>query len=101
MGISPTNYEAAKMDGANKLAQIRYVTLPGMAPTLTIMLILRIGDMLQVGYEKVLLLYNTSTYEVADVISTFVLRREVLAMARVRLAEDRTPSRQLPICLIP
>ena len=77
MGISPTNYEAAKMDGANKLAQIRYVTLPGMAPTLTIMLILRIGDMLQVGYEKVLLLYNTSTYEVADVISTFVLRRSI------------------------
>ena len=77
MGISPTNYEAAKMDGANKMAQIRYVNFPGMAPTLTIMLILRIGDMLQIGYEKVLLLYNTSTYEVADVISTFVLRRSI------------------------
>lgn len=77
MSISPTNYEAAKMDGANKLAQIRYVTLPSMASTLTIMLILRIGDMLQVGYEKVLLLYNVNTYEVADVISTFVLRSSV------------------------
>lgn len=74
MAISPTNYEAAKMDGANKLAQIRYVTLPGMASTLTIMLILRIGNILSIGYEKVLLLYNTYTYEVADVISTFVIR---------------------------
>jgi putative aldouronate transport system permease protein len=77
MGISPTNYEAAKMDGANKLAQIRFVTLPCIAPTLTIMLILRIGDMLQVGYEKVLLLYNFNTYEVADVLSTFVLRMSI------------------------
>ncbi|MBM7453267.1 putative aldouronate transport system permease protein [Acholeplasma morum] len=74
MAISPTNYEAARIDGANKLAQIRYVTLPGMAPTLTIMLILRIGEILSVGYEKVLLLYDTTTYSTADVISTFVTR---------------------------
>ncbi len=81
MGISPTYYEAAKMDGANKLAQIRYVTLPGMAPTLTIMIILRIGDMLSVGYEKVLLLLGDSktimdneAYYVGDVISTYVYR---------------------------
>lgn len=74
MAISPTNYEAARIDGANKLAQIRYVTLPGMAPTLTIMLILRIGEILSVGYEKILLLYNTATYSTADVISTFVTR---------------------------
>ena len=73
MGISPTNYEAARIDGANKLAQIRYVTLPGMAPTLTIMLILRIGEILSIGYEKVLLLYNASIYETSDVISTFVI----------------------------
>lgn len=74
MAISPTNYEAARIDGANKLAQIRYVTLPGMAPTLTIMLILRIGEILSVGYEKIILLYNVQTYETADVISTFVTR---------------------------
>jgi putative aldouronate transport system permease protein len=74
MSISPTNYEAARIDGANKLAQIRYVTLPGMAPTLTIMLILRIGEILSVGYEKIILLYNVQTYETADVISTFVTR---------------------------
>lgn len=74
MAISPTNYEAARIDGASKLSQIRYVTLPGMAPTLTIMLILRIGEILTVGYEKVLLLYNRETYSTADVISTFVTR---------------------------
>lgn len=74
MAISPTSYEAAKIDGASKLDQIRHITLPGMAPTLTIMLILRIGSILTVGYEKVLLLYDTSTYATADVISTFVSR---------------------------
>ncbi|MCF7932892.1 MAG: ABC transporter permease subunit [Acholeplasmataceae bacterium] len=77
MAISPTNYEAAKIDGANKLAQIRYVTLPGMAPTLTIMLILRIGSTLSVGYEKVMLLTadrGSGVLSTADVISTYVLR---------------------------
>lgn len=76
MAISPTNYEAAKIDGANKLAQIRYVTLPGMAPTLTIMLILRIGEILNVGFEKVILLTMNRGNEVlstAEVISTYVL----------------------------
>jgi len=76
MAISPTNYEAAKIDGANKLAQIRYVTLPGMAPTLTIMLILRIGSILSVGYEKVLLLTQNrgnAVLSTAEVISTYVL----------------------------
>lgn len=74
VGISPTNYEAARIDGANKLAQIRYVTLPGILSTLTIMLILRIGNLLQIGYEKVLLLYNFRVYSTADVISTYVYR---------------------------
>ena len=77
MAISPTNYEAAKIDGANKLDQIRYITLPGMAPTLTIMLILRIGKTLSIGYEKVLLLTQNRGQEVlstAEVISTYVLK---------------------------
>ncbi len=74
MGVSVSNYEAARIDGANKLAQIRYVTLPGIASTLSIMLILRIGRMLTIGFEKVLLLYDPTTYSKADVISTFVFR---------------------------
>lgn len=77
LAISPTNYEAAKIDGANKIQQIRYVTLPAMAPTLSIMLIMRIGQILNIGYEKTLLLleqYETS-YETGDVISTYVIRQ--------------------------
>ncbi len=74
MGISPVLYEAIKVDGGNKLQEIRFVTFPGIAPTLTIMIVLRIGQMLAVGYERVILLYNANTYETADVLSTFVLR---------------------------
>lgn len=79
LAISPTNYEAAKIDGANKLQQIRYVTLPSMAPTLTIMLIMRIGQILNIGYEKVMLLYQPGSYETADVISTYVYRKQTVA----------------------
>ncbi|MDD3999659.1 MAG: ABC transporter permease subunit [Bacilli bacterium] len=74
MGISPVLYEAIRVDGGNKLQEIRYVTLPGMAPTLIIMIILRIGRMLSVGYERVLLLYNPNIYSTADVLSTFEQR---------------------------
>ncbi len=74
IGISPTSYEAAQMDGANKMAQIRHVVLPGILSTITIMLILRIGSLITIGYEKVLLLYNSYTYETADVVSTFAAR---------------------------
>lgn len=76
LAIPPTSFEAARIDGASKLQQIRYVTLPGMAPTLSIMLIIRIGSILNIGYEKVLLLTSghTAAYETADVVSTFVYR---------------------------
>lgn len=74
MGISPTSYEAARIDGASKMQQIRYVTIPGMTATLTIMLILDIGKLLTVGYEKVILLYNNDLYQTADIISTYVYR---------------------------
>jgi putative aldouronate transport system permease protein len=74
MGVSPTLYEAIKVDGGNKLQEIRFVTFPGMAPTLIITIILRIGQMLSVGYERIILLYNANTYETADVLSSFVFR---------------------------
>lgn len=74
LSISPTSYEAAKMDGANKLAQIRYVTFPGIGSTLTIMLILEIGKLFTVGYEKVYLLSNNSIWETADIVATYVMR---------------------------
>ena len=74
MGISPVMYEALKVDGGSKLQEIRYVTLPSIAPMITVMLIMRIGRMLNVGYERIILLYNSKTYETADVISSFVYR---------------------------
>jgi putative aldouronate transport system permease protein len=74
MGISPVLYEAVKVSGGNKLQEIRYVTIPGMAPTLIIMIILRIGQMLSIGYERIILLYNENTYATADVLSSFVYR---------------------------
>ena len=75
IGISPTSYEAAKMDGASKMQQLKHVVLPGILSTITIMLILQIGSLLTVGFEKVLLLYNPYTYSTADVVSTYVFQR--------------------------
>ena len=74
IAISPTSYEAAQIDGAGKMAQMRYVVLPAILSTVVIMLITRIGSLLSVGYEKVLLLYNPNTYMTAEVISTFAQR---------------------------
>ena len=74
IAISPTSYEAAQIDGADKMAQMRYVVLPSILSTIVIMLITRIGSLLNIGYEKVLLLYNPNTYVTADVVSTFTPR---------------------------
>lgn len=71
IAISPTSYEAAQIDGAGKMAQMRYVVLPSILSTIVIMLITRIGSLLNVGYEKVMLLYSTETHVTADVVSTF------------------------------
>ncbi|MDF2935876.1 MAG: sugar transporter permease [Paenibacillaceae bacterium] len=72
--INPELHEAAIIDGANKWKRVLHVTLPGIIPTIMIMLILKIGSLLDVGYEAIILLYQPSTYEVSDVISTYVYR---------------------------
>lgn len=74
-GIDQELYEAAALDGAGKLRQTWSVTLPGILPTIIIMFILSVGNILNVGYEKIILLYNPVTYDVADVISSFVYRK--------------------------
>lgn len=74
-GIDPSLYEAAIIDGAGRFKQLINVTIPGIAPTIIILLILNVGKMMNVGFEKVILLYNPATYETADVISSFVYRR--------------------------
>ncbi len=74
VGISPELYEAAKIDGANKFQQIINISIPGITPTIVVMLIIRIGNILNVGYEKVILLYKPVIYETADILSTYVYR---------------------------
>lgn len=76
--INPTLYEAAKVDGASRLRQAMHVTIPGILPTIIILLILRLGTMMTLGYEKAILLYNPLVYERADVISTYVYRQGIL-----------------------
>ena len=78
-GINPDLYEAAKIDGAGRLRQIWHVTLPGIKPTILTLLILNLGNIMSVGYEKIILLYSPTTYETADVISTYVYRTGLLS----------------------
>jgi len=80
-GINQELYEAATIDGANRWKQTIHVTLPGIAPTIIILLILRLGSVLGLGYEKIILLYNEITRETADVISSFVYRKGLIEMS--------------------
>lgn len=73
-GVDSQLYEAASIDGAGKWKQLLHITLPSIQPTIIIMLILRIGSLMSMGYEKTILLYNPSTYSTADIISSYVYR---------------------------
>ncbi|GAA3400657.1 ABC transporter permease [Paenibacillus hodogayensis] len=74
MGIDQQLYEAAKMDGAGKWKQTLHITIPGLVPIITLMFILRLGAVLEAGTEQILVMYNPSVYNVADVIGTYVYR---------------------------
>jgi len=76
--INPEYYESAVLDGASRMKQIIYITIPLLAPTIIILLILRIGQLMSLGWEKIVLLYNPLTYETADVIQSYVYRRGLL-----------------------
>lgn len=76
-GIDQELYEAAKIDGAGKWQQTIHITIPCLVPTIIILFILRLGNMLNVGFEKIILLYNPATYETADVISSYVYRKGI------------------------
>ena len=80
IGVDDSLYEAATIDGAGRWKQTLHVTLPGIATTVTVMLVLRIGSILGVGYEKIILLYNDATLNTADVISTYVYRKGLLEL---------------------
>ncbi|MNG05700.1 putative multiple-sugar transport system permease YteP [compost metagenome] len=77
-GIDPSLYEAARVDGASRWKQTIHITLPGIMSTVVILLILQIGHFMSIGADKILLLYNPTTYETADVIGTFVYRKGIL-----------------------
>lgn len=74
LGVDAALYEAAEIDGAGRISKIWHITLPGILPTVITMLILRVGSIMNVGFEKIILLYNPATYETADVISSYVYR---------------------------
>lgn len=73
-------YEAARIDGANKWKQTIHITFPSITPTIMTMLIMRLGNIMSIGYEKIMLLYNSQIYETSDVISTYVYRVGLLDM---------------------
>ena len=77
-GIDTELYEAAQVDGAGRWKQTIHITIPGIMPTICIMLIMAVGSLMSVGYEKVLLLYNETIYETADIIGTYVYRKGIL-----------------------
>lgn len=79
-GINPSLYEAAEIDGAGRFKKMLHVTLPGIVPTIVTMLILNIGTIMSVGFEKVFLLYNPLTYETGEVISTYVYNKGLVEM---------------------
>ena len=78
-GIDPSLYEAAKIDGAGRMKRIIHISLPGIIPTIVTLLILKIGQIMSIGFEKVFNLYSPATYETADIISTYVYRQGILS----------------------
>ena len=77
LGIDPSLYESAKIDGITKFKEARYITIPMISPTIIILFIMQLGRLMNVGFEKVFLLYSPGIYETSDVISTYVYRKGI------------------------
>jgi putative aldouronate transport system permease protein len=77
-GINVEQYESAVLDGANRWKQMLHITLPGIAPTIRILLILSMGHIMSVGFDKVFLMQNPGIYETSDVIATYIYRRGIV-----------------------
>jgi putative aldouronate transport system permease protein len=75
--IDPTLYEAATIDGASRLQQVWYISIPGIRPVIVLLLILRLGYMLNAGFEQIYILYNPLVYETADIVDTWVFRNGI------------------------
>lgn len=76
--IDPSLYESAAMDGAGRFRQMLHITLPALVPIITIQLIMRLGNIMSEGHQKTILLYNEMTWEVSDIISSYVYRKGLL-----------------------
>ncbi|MGZ9585554.1 ABC transporter permease [Paenibacillus marinisediminis] len=79
-GINPDLYEASKVDGASRMQNIRYITLPSMAPVVTIMFILAVGQIVNDDFDQVFNLYSPAVYQVGDVLSTYTYRRGLVEL---------------------
>ena len=77
MGIDPALYEAMEVDGASRWQRIVHLILPGISETVILLLIMTLGNLLNVGFEKVYLMYSPAVYETGDVISTYVYRQGI------------------------
>ncbi len=73
-GISPALYEAARLDGASRIQLIRHITLPALVPTIIILALIKVGHVIEVGFEYIVLLYQPATYATSDVIATYIYR---------------------------
>lgn len=92
-GIDQELYEAAAIDGANRFQKIFSITIPCILPTIVIMFIMRVGKIMSLGAEKVILLYNPAIYDSADIISSYVYRRGIFCtkMLSMSLCLPRKP----------
>jgi putative aldouronate transport system permease protein len=79
-GINPSLYEAAALDGANRWKRLKHVTLPGIVPTVFLLLILSLGNVLNAGFDQIFNLYNVLVYSTGDIIDTWVYREGLLRM---------------------
>jgi putative aldouronate transport system permease protein len=76
-GVNPSLYESAVVDGASRWQMMWRITIPSILPTIIIMLIIRIGNLMEVSFEMIILLYQPATYETADVVNTFIYRQGI------------------------
>lgn len=74
LALDTNQFEAAKIDGATKWQQIRYITLPGIMPTIAVMFVMRVGSLMEAGFEQIYVMYSAYTKETIDILGTFTYR---------------------------
>mgnify|MGYP005764074313 CR=1 FL=1 len=98
--VDTSLYEAADIDGAGRFQKIFYISLPALVPTIVTLLLVNLGNMMNIGFEKVMLLYNEATYSTADIISTYVYRSGLIGQQYSFAAAVGLFNSLIGICLI-